>query len=284
MALPSAPNVHDHDHEAPRRTTPPNERRGSGFRLGYIAGVEVWVDLSLLLIFALITYNLGAGLFPEWHPEWAPALSWAVALGAAVAFFASVLVHELSHALMARRYGVPARRITLFLFGGLAHLEREAPSARAELWIAAIGPITSLVIGVVASVAGARLAGEEVAAAAASEDARALATALTHVGPLPTLLLWLGPLNITLALFNMVPGFPLDGGRVLRALLWSITKDATRATRWAARTGQAIALALVLFGALRALSGAFVGGAWLALIGWFLYRAASRAYQSPEAR
>ena len=242
-------------------------------------GVEVAVDISLLIIFTLIVVNLGAALFPRWHPTWPPWLLWGTAFAAAALFFVSVLAHELSHAVVAETQGILVRRITLFLFGGVAHMSREPDSPKAEFLIAIIGPITSLMIGFVATVFGIKLAGAGLAVAAATEDPNILAEALQGVGPLATLLLWLGPVNITLALFNLVPGFPLDGGRVLRSMFWAATGDVTRATRWASRAGQGFALLLVAWGVFNVVSGDFAAGLWKVLIGWFLNHAAKLSYQ-----
>lgn len=237
------------------------------------------VDFSLLIIFALIIINLGVALFPQWHPAWSAFLIWGTAFSAAVLFFVSVLAHELSHAVMARAHGITVRRITLFLFGGVAHMEREPDSPRAEFLIAIVGPIASLMIGFVATVFGISLAGEGLAAAAATEDPNLVASVLSNAGPVATLLLWLGPVNITLALFNLVPGFPLDGGRVLRSIFWAATRDIVRATRWASRAGQGFALLLIAWGVFNLISGAFVAGSWKILIGWFLNNAAKLSYQ-----
>lgn len=240
-----------------------------------IAGVELRAHWSLALIFALLAVNLGAGLFPAWHPDWGPLLAWTTAISAAFLFFVSIALHELSHAFVGRRNGVPIHKITLFIFGGMAHMEGEPPSARAEFRMAIVGPITSLLIGVAAMAAGLWIAG-----GAIGDDAGAEET-LRAIGPLPTLLLWLGPVNLFLGLFNLIPGFPLDGGRVLRAAVWRATRDFARATRVAAAVGRLFGLLLVGTGAAMIfgvvvpfLGGGAVQGLWLVLIGWFLAMAA----------
>ena len=255
-------------------------RPGPGFGLGRVLGVEIRIDWSLLIIFALITFNLGAGVFPAWHPGWGPVLSWSVAIGAALLFFGSVLAHELTHAVVARRRGIPVRRITLFLFGGMAQMDREPPSPSAEFWMAIAGPIASVVIGALAIGAGAWLARDTPGLLGALTRGDAAAReALARIGPVATLLLWLGPINIVLGLFNVVPGFPLDGGRVLRAILWGATGDLIKATRWAAGAGRAFAWVLIVFGAMSFFAGQVGQGIWLLLIGWFLNNAARMSYQ-----
>lgn len=249
-----------------------------GFSIGRIFGVDVRLDGSLLVIFALVTFNLGAGALPKWHPEWSPWLTWTLALGAAVLFFVSLLTHEMAHALVARTQGVPVHRVTLFLFGGLAHLEAEPPSPKAEFLIAVVGPLTSLVIGALATAAGVWIAGPELANAAASGPSAVL-DAMANVSALGTVLLWLGPVNLFLGVFNLVPGFPLDGGRVLRAALWGATNDLTKATRWASYAGQGVAWVLMGTGVMNLLGGQFANGLWLVLIGWFLNNAARASYQ-----
>src|SRR5688572_21416840 len=213
-----------------------------GFRLGSVSGIELRIDWSLAIIFVLIVSMLGGGLFPAWHPEWSAAHSWATAFAAALLFFASVLVHELSHALTGRAHGIPVKRITLFVFGGMAQLEREPHEWRAELWMAIVGPLTSLVLGIAFLVGAESLMGD------VQVDPTQPAALLAQLGTAPTLLLWLGQVNIVLALFNLVPAFPLDGGRVLRAALWGATGDLLKATRWASSLGQAFAWVLIAAG------------------------------------
>src|SRR5262245_14789842 len=243
-----------------------------GFRVARIAGVEVRLDWSLLIVFWLIVVSLGGGRFPLHHPEWSPGLSWAMAVIAAVLYLLSILAHELSHALVGRANGVPVGGITLFIFGGVAHMRGEPGSPRAELLMTLVGPVTSLVIGALATWWGAHLA------APAIVDPADPLRAFQDVGPFATVLLWLGPINVMLGLFNLIPAFPLDGGRVLRAVLWAATRDLTRATRWAAAVGQAFALLLILAGVIMVLGvrvpwlgRGLVPGLWIAFIGWFLY-------------
>jgi Zn-dependent protease len=252
----------------------------TGLRLGSISGIEIHADWSLLIIFALISFGLATGLFPSWHPNWSPATAWITALVAAVLFLASILVHELSHALVGRAHGVQIRRITLFMFGGVAQMENEPRSWRAELSMAIVGPLTSLALGF-AFLGLASLANGPVRI-----DANHLQRSLSALGPIASLLLWLGPINVMLGVFNLVPGFPLDGGRVLRAVMWGITGDLHQATRRASRAGQFFAwllmsagLAMMLGLQLPLFGAGFVNGLWLAFIGWYLNNAALLSYQ-----
>lgn len=265
------------------RRAPADEPRGplrGGLRLGTIFGVPIHVDWSLLIIFMLIAVNLAIGLFPAWHPEWSPAFTWGMALAAAVLFFSSVVAHELSHAVVARSRGIPVSSITLFIFGGIAHIEDEPKSPKDEFLMAAVGPVVSIVIGLVATLGAYALAGDALARldSEALTPPAATMQVMHEVGPVATLLLWLGPINIMLGLFNLVPGFPLDGGRVARSLAWWVTGDLVKATRWAAGAGRVFAWLLMGLGVVQLLTGGAVEGVWLILIGWFLNNAAQSSY------
>ncbi len=256
----------------------------AGIRLGRIAGIEIVMDWSLLIIFFLIAFSLAAGLFPQWHPDWGPGLRWGTSLAAAALFLLSVLIHELSHAVVGRRHGMSINRITLFIFGGMAHLEHEPREWRSELWMAIVGPITSLALGIgFLFLAGAAMGPGEMDPANPGEF-------FSDLGPVASLLIWLGNVNIILAIFNLVPGFPLDGGRVLRAALWGATGNLQKATLWASRGGRGFAWLLIasgfamLFGIQVPFFGTGPGGLWLMLIGWFLHNAALMSYRQLEVR
>ena len=249
-----------------------------GFHLFKIFGIDISIDPSWFLIFFLITWNL-ATTYGEIHAAWSLALRWGLAAIAAILFFTSVLAHELAHSLMARTQGVKVRSILLHMFGGVSNIERDPPSPKAEFLITIVGPATSLVLGIILTFLS------RVGNLLDSPFAN-LQQLTSQLSPLATILLWLGPLNIILAIFNLVPGFPLDGGRILRSILGALTKNVKRATRWAANVGQLVAWGLILagismvFGAeLPFFGSGFVGGIWLAFIGWFLNGAAQASYQ-----
>lgn len=251
-----------------------------GFRLGKIFGINIDIDWSWILIFLLVTWNLAGGVFPSLHPEWGPALNWGTGIVASLLFFASVLAHELAHSLVALARGLPVRRITLFIFGGVANIEKEPPSPGTEFLMAIVGPITSIALGLLFLFLGGALG------AGSQADLQNPARMLAGLGPLETLLLWLGPINIILGLFNLIPGFPLDGGRVLRSILWAATDNLRKATRWASWVGQATAWLFIIagiamvFGAQVPFFGTgLISGLWLAFIGWFLNNAAVQSYQ-----
>jgi Zn-dependent protease/CBS domain-containing protein len=256
-----------------------------GLYIGKIFGINIHIDWSWILIFLLVTWSLAAGLFPAWHPDWSLALRWGVAVAASLLFFASILLHELSHSLVAKARGLPVRRITLFLFGGVSNIEREPPTPKTEFLMAVVGPITSILLGLIFLA----LAAFSVASSTMTPgDPQAVARQL---GPVTTLLAWLGPINILLGLFNLIPGFPLDGGRILRAALWAVTKDLRKATAWAAGVGRltgwlfiAAGVAMALGAELPFFGTGLISGLWLIFIGWFLNSAAVNSYQQTVVR
>lgn len=256
-----------------------------GLYIGRIFGVNIHIDWSWILIFLLVTWSLATGLFPAWHPDWSPGLRWGVAVAASLLFFVSILLHELSHSLVAKARGLPVRRITLFLFGGVSNIEREPPTPKTEFLIAVVGPITSILLGVIF------IALAAFSAATSNITGSDPQTVAQQFGPLTTLLAWLGPINILLGLFNLIPGFPLDGGRILRAALWSATKDLRKATAWAAGVGRMTGWMFIAAGVAMALGvklpffgTGLIGGLWLIFIGWFLNSAAANSYQQTVVR
>lgn len=230
-------------------------------KLGRIFGVAIGLHYSWIIIALLVTLSLHSQ-FAAVYPDWGPGVTWGTAIVTGLLFFVSILLHELSHAAVAKMRGLPVRSITLFALGGVAQIEKDAADAKSEFWMGIVGPISSIVIGIVCLVLASALGGD-----------------ITNVetptaGPAAAMFMWLGYINIALAIFNMIPGFPLDGGRVFRAIVWWITGDATRSTRIASGVGQFVAFIFILFGILRFFSGAGFGGLWLAFIGWFLLEAA----------
>lgn len=239
-------------------------------------GVKVRLDASVLVMFALVVGNLSFSVLPAWHPEWSAWLVGAVACAAAIAFLGSILLHELSHAIVARMSGIRVRGVRLLLFGGVADVDEPCSPGR-EALIAGVGPIVSIAIGLVFGVVAAVLAGHV--------DASEPGAAIRRMAPIPTLLTWLAPVNVLVGLFNLIPGFPLDGGRILRALIWGVTGDLHTATRWAARVGQGFGLLIIIAGLamvvgleLPLLGGGLIQGLWFVFIGWFLNAAAASTY------
>ena len=226
---------------------------GSGWKVGRLAGIDISIHPSWLVIAFLITYSLAGSQFPRQFRGWTEGQYWIVAGATAALFFGSVLAHELSHAVLARRFGLKVEGITLFIFGGVTSIDTDSRTPREEALIAAAGPATSLAIGAV-------LVGVDV---------------FVDQPQLGALIGWLGFVNIALGIFNLIPGFPMDGGRVLRALIWKLRGDRLTATRNAAVVGRLLAYALVGLGVFIALQpGGIVSGLWLAVIGWFLSNAA----------
>lgn len=251
-----------------------------GLRLFRLAGIDVYLDWSLIIIFLLITTSLGVSVFPQWHPQWSTLTAMTTAFVAAVLFLASVLAHEYSHALVGRSRGMTVNRITLFIFGGMAQIESEPEDWKSEFWMTIVGPLTSLLLGFLFAALGMAVAGTQ------HLDPENPGAFVESLSPLATLLLWLGPINIVLGLFNLVPGFPLDGGRILRSLIWGATGDLRRATRYASRGGQLFAwllmgsgFAMILGLRVPVFGTGLINGLWLAFIGWFLNSAAVASYQ-----
>ncbi|MDQ3553116.1 MAG: site-2 protease family protein [Chloroflexota bacterium] len=242
--------------------------RRSGVRLLTLFGVRITVHPSWLLIFALLVFWLATVGGPSAGSGLPDATRWLMAPIVALLFFGSVLVHELAHAYVARARGVHVDEVMLFIFGGAARLEREAPTPRSEIIITIAGPITSLVLGLALFGLGMLLRGMEG----------------LLLGVVAETLIGLGAINVLLAGFNLIPGFPMDGGRLLRAIIWAGTHDFLRATRLATLVGRAFAYLLIAAGVIIALRGGdgIVFGVWTALIGWFLHQASEQSYRRVE--
>jgi Zn-dependent protease len=247
------------------------------FRLGRIFGIDLRVDSSWIFIFVLMTWNL-CSVFAHWHPQWSGAEQALVGVVAALLFFGCVLLHELAHSAMALRFGMSVRSITLFLFGGVSNIEQEPPSAQAEFWTAIVGPLTSLTVGALFLACGAAVTSVPM------HDARTMQSSMADLGPVATLLVWLGPMNLIIGLFNLIPAFPLDGGRVLRAALWRSPDKFGEATLRACAIGQAIGWGFIVLGIAMSFGlhvpvfgSGLVAGMWLAFIGWFVRGAESQA-------
>ncbi len=234
-------------------------------KLGSVAGITIGAHWSVLVILMLIADVLAATVLPAAAPQLSYAAYWAVAIIGALLFLASLLAHELAHAIVARHNNVPVGSITLWMLGGVAELQGDPPSPRAELRIAAAGPLTSL------------------AAAAVFLLGAAAGAALGGAALIGSALAWLGVMNAFLAVFNVLPGAPLDGGRILRALLWKHYGDRARASRAAARTGRILGYVVVAFGVAELLAGQF-SGLWLAFVGWFIAAAAGAEELTREMR
>jgi Zn-dependent protease/CBS domain-containing protein len=241
--------------------------RGGGFKIGRVFGIPIFLHASWFFIFLLITYSM-ATEFSSVNPNWTDGQRWGLGLVTSLLFFGSVLFHELSHSVVALRYRIPVKSITLFIFGGVASIGRDPERPGQEFLIAAAGPASSYVLA-------------------------AVFWLLTIASPTASMVNALGDslwkINFGLATFNLVPGFPLDGGRLLRSIVWGITKDYGRATRFAARSGQAVAYGMIALGlwfAVRAYTagGDVLGGLWLAFIGWFLLSAARASYAQINAQ
>jgi Zn-dependent protease len=215
--------------------------RGS-LTLGKIFGIPIKLHTSWFLVAALVTWSLAGSYFPQEYPGWATTTYWAVGAVTAVLFFTSVLLHELGHSVVALREKVPVRNITLFIFGGVAQIGSEPPTAGAEFRIAIMGPLTSLALAGLSGLLSLGTAG---------------------VAPLAASAAYLARINLMLAAFNLIPGFPLDGGRVLRAVLWGLGGSLRTATWWASRVGRGVAYLFILLGVGQMFLGGFLNGLWI---------------------
>lgn len=237
---------------------------GRKFKIFKLLGFEVHIDASWLILALLVVWSLARGYFPYSYPGLENATYWWMGVAGALGLFLSIVIHEFSHSLVARRRGLPMRGITLFIFGGVAEMSSEPPTAETEFRMAIAGPIVSVALGIVFYLIHFLLSGAS--------------TAVTGT------VSYLGFINIALAVFNMIPAFPLDGGRVLRAYLWNRRADMRSATRTAANLGSGFGALLIALGAVNVVFGNFIGGMWWFLIGLFLRGASASSYQQLEVR
>ena len=228
-------------------------------RLGSVLGIAIELDYSWFLIFALLTWTLAVGYYPAEFSGWPPVWYWSLGAITAIMLFVSVLLHELGHSVVAIGYKIPVRSITLFIFGGVAQIGAEAPNAYAEFWIAIAGPVVSFALAVLFGL---------------------LRPLCGGLPPFLALVTYLAYINGSLALFNLLPGFPLDGGRVFRAVLWGATGDLGRATRIAGSVGRFVGFLFIILGVSQVLGGNVLNGLWIAFVGWFLDSAAASEVRS----
>ena len=231
----------------------------NSWHLCKIRGIDIFIDSSWLIIFVLVTWTLASHYFPSQNPDVPLLFNWVLGIIASLLFFASVLAHELSHSLVAQQQGEQVKSITLFIFGGVAQIGDEPDKPLKEFLIAFVGPLTSIAIGIV------------------SYGTWWLLESITP--PFASIFRYLGFINIALACFNLVPGFPLDGGRILRAAIWGITKNVKVATRIASLSGKVVAFLLIFLGIWMIFTGLTLNGIWMIFIGWFLYNAAMNSYR-----
>lgn len=235
-------------------------------RIGRIAGIEIGIHYTWLLIAVLITGSF-VGYLSNTHPLWPARTVWSAAIVISVLFFFSVTLHEMAHALVARAYGMRVRTITLFALGGVTRIQRQAAKPAVEFWMGLAGPLMSAAVGILSGWLAAWWGRGQ---------------SMTSLHPPAAILLSLSSLNLMLAMFNLIPGFPLDGGRILRAFLWWMGGDENRATRTSSRVGQGVALGMFGLGLWEFLSAESLSGVWLSLLGWFLLDAATASYMQAE--
>ena len=239
---------------------------GRSIRLFSLFGFDVKIDISWLVLAFLITWSLAQGLFPYYFKDLSSSTYWWMGIFGALGLFSSIIFHELSHSLVARNFGLPIKGITLFVFGGVAHMEEEPPSAKAEFMMAIAGPVSSIVLGIILY---------------------ALRT-LGRIGdwpvPVTGVIGYLAIINWILAGFNLIPAFPLDGGRVLRSILWKWKQNIRWATKISSRIGSLFGFLLIAMGVIQFFSGNLIGGIWWFMIGLFLQNAARMSYQQLMTR
>ena len=238
---------------------------GNAFNLGKLFGIQFRLHYTWFIIFILIVVSLATQYFPAIYPGWSYLIYWIISIIASLLFFASLVAHELAHSFVAKANGIPVKSITLFIFGGVAQIAREATKASTEFRMAAAGPACSLAIG----------------------GLFALLWLLTQniIEPVAAMALWLAYINGLLAVFNLIPGFPLDGGRVFRSILWRFTGNYRRSTLIATQVGRSVGYLFILGGiTIMFVLHDWLGGLWLAFIGWFLENAASTSYRQTQWR
>lgn len=235
---------------------------GKRITLFKLFGFEVRIDASWIVIVVLITWSLARGVFPVYYKGLSVSTYWLMGIAGSVGLFISIVLHELSHSLVARRFGLPMRGITLFIFGGVAEMDDEPPGPKAEFFMAAAGPLASILLGLIF-------------------------WGLSYLGqflgwPAPPVVLfnYLGTINFVLAIFNLIPAFPLDGGRIFRSILWNWKKNINWATKVSSQVGSGFGLFLIFLGIFSVFAGGVVGGIWWALIGLFLRNASKMSYQN----
>lgn len=238
---------------------------GNSITLGKLFGIEIGINSSWLIIFALVTFSLATGYYPETAPDLGAITYWIMGLLSAVLLFTSVLIHELAHSVVARMQGMGVDRITLFLFGGVSNIQEEPPSPGAEFSMTVVGPLSSVLLGAIFF------------------GLYALASGTTQV--VAVLLGYLAVINILLAVFNLIPGYPLDGGRILHAAIWKVSDNRPRATQIASAIGIGVAWLFIVGGLLLAFfTPGFLNGLWLAFIGFFLLTASGARYTQASQR
>jgi Zn-dependent protease/predicted transcriptional regulator len=234
---------------------------GKRIKLFKLLGFEVRIDLSWIIIAALVTWSLAAGLFPYLYPDLTRETYWLMGVVGALGLFVSIVAHEFCHSLVARRFGMPMKGITLFIFGGVAEMGDEPPTARAEFMMAIVGPLSSMAIGAVFYLI------------------YRFGESAGWNTPVNGVIYYIAYINGILAVFNLLPAFPLDGGRVLRSILWGLKDNLRWATRISSAIGAAFGIGLIVLGVFQFISGNVIGGVWMFLIGLFLKSAAQMSYQ-----